>query len=1216
MKVRMVGLILVVIALLQAATVYGVELSMDGYPAFPPEAELKRMAELYKTVRAHENERNYEAAALAMEELVGSSWPFELDVLSFKLGLARAYQRAQMGEKAESLLVSLESSTTSKHPLFPEIYFQLSTAILYGSDRQRGLERLEYLAQRFSESDAGQRALLILARAHRDDRDALKAWSFYDRYLMTYLGRKERHTVMLEATDMFFENQLPDRAEQTGRQVWSEVHRFPESGKIAIRLIRTFRKFERTSAARNIAEDLCRSDTPEAQEGCLLLAQIFEAEGDDSNAIEAWRRTLEMTPMTRLNVRAFMALGKLEQDVQRLPVLPDWILQDRENPHWSSMMTEAARLAAGRGLHLEVIHALQDVPNADDRASAQRSRLFLNAARALSDYDEAQSCEWLSRAVAVRPVTTDHRAVVRHWATVCREKNRSAFRETLIAMAKSDDTSERELFMDAVRAVSGANDNQLVYDVLNLPIDFGVENAESRARMLVKAAVALGNEQEHRQCHWLQTAVKVRPFVVEHKAVVRSWLNACAPEPSEAHVALFDDVASDAGVYAVEVMGELIGGWGTNHRSLQQALVALWDAPISSRDRLALTPHVLRIQLSKKASRWPDDLLLIESAVWNELASGFPQSLYVSIFDLLDEHGKPDQAIDWLFSFAEHARGPGQARVRKALSHVFDQKERERYDALSEWYAHWYPDAKDLPEIAARQVELRAVGADLSDAWLCTEKWLARFDKPDALRFIKRVQAFFMNRGSQYVEAINAYILASADSDEEAFTAHQQLGDYYLKMMDYEKAALHMEQAFGLSMAMSDKDKMKVGTGLLKAVVEAGYPEKYVRYLLAGIERIMGSMENPALKAQTGHQLAKALERLGLLDEAHRMYREVADLDINNMSAKAALYNLAKSYANAGDDQNALATYMEYLKKYDGESDQRFYNIALANALSVAMKSADPEVVGELQMKVEAMINGVTNPYISLDLAQYFGRQGHQQIQEMLLARAVDDAKSAISNETSPDAKYKLLDQAVKRLFKMGYNDEAVSLGYQYYNTAVGSDTTQQTEALYESQYERLRAMLGQRINSVNVMESEAIRLLEKTKELKYKNAEAKLLHFLSFSANGQSRWAYKRELVENHSDSSFALVAKVDLAGKAYLDGDKTKALTLAQDALAQSSGEYYKNYEDKFRFNAIYITAVLLDEAGKKEEASALWREIDGYVYKDNGLYVKEYMNGSKLY
>lgn len=1188
---------------------------LDDYPAYPSRDELVRLAGLYESARELERTRDYSAAANAMEELISANWPFETDVLSFKLGLARMYQRAELGDQAAELLESIENSTTRNHPLYPEIHFQLSMAILRGKDKQTGVERLEFLAHRYASSDAGQRALLVLARTFRDEGDAQAAWVYYDRYLATYLGRRERHAILLECVDMFFDANDPERAEQNGLQIWSEIHRFPDAGKTALRLVRAFRKHERVDAASRIAQDLCGGTTPEAQEGCLLLAQILEQAGDQANAIAAWQRTLEFEPLSRLNVRAYIALGKLLSEQNSLPRVPDALLGDRENGQWSSLMTEIARLAAGKSRHRDVIHALQNVPNIDDRASAQRSRLLLNAAKALADEEQDRRCEWLLTAVSARPVTSDHRGVMRLWITGCTSSDAGSVRESLIALGASNDARERELFMDAVRTTSAANLHSLTLDLLSLPVDMGIENAEPRARMFIKAATGMMSDEAHRQCHWLQTAVTARPFVVDHKSVVRAWLNECAPEYSHANLDLFKDIPQDPGMYSVEVMSELLRGWGTGHRELQTTLIALWDAPISHADRLSLAPHVVKLQLARKASRWSDDLLLVESSIWNELTAGFPQALFVGIFDLLDEYGKTDQAVDWLLNFAGHARGPGQARIRKALAHVFEKKETSRYDLLTDWYVRWYPAAKDLPEIASRQVELRAVGPELSDAWAFAETWLGRFDKQDALAFIRRIQPFFANRGSRYVEALNGYILATAENDEETFTAHKQLGDYYLKMMDYEKAALHMEQAFGLSMNMSDRDKMKVGTGLLKAVVEAGYPENYVRYLLAGIERIMDSMDNRALKAQTGHQLAKALERLGMLEEAFRIYRDVADLDQNNMSAKAALYNLAKSYANAGDDQNALATYMEYLQRYDSESDQRWYNIALANALSVAMKSADPAVIGELQMKAESLVNGVHDPFTLLDLAQYFGRQGHEGIQTLLMDRGLAEAKKQIDTATELEDRYKALELAVKRLFKMGYYNESMILGEKYYQLALDNNPETQNERLHLAQYEMMRAKLGTGHGFGSEVAQQASLLFDVARQNGFHNAAVKYLMLISStSPNRAERVAAKEKLVADYPQSQPSFRAKTDLAAIAYANGDRERAKFLAADALAQASGEYQKSYAENIRYNVLYINAVLLEEEGRHDLAAPMRAEIETYIFKDSWIYVDKIMKGEK--
>ena len=1086
--------------------VNAIELSMSNYPAFPAAEELSRLRDMYEQARQQQRDHDYAGAAVAMEHLVGAQWPFDTDVLSFKLGLARCYQRAQMGDKAELLLVDLENSTTAKHPLYPEIYFQLSSAILEGGDRVRGLERFRYLADAFAESDAGQQALLILAREFRNDGDIASAWMHYDRYLSTYLGRKSRHPVLLEVADMYFSTNELVKAEQIGLQVWSEINRYPDAGNTGLELARTFKRHGLISSALLVANDLCGSDREQAQEGCFLVAQLNEEAGQSELAAVSYRKVLDEYPLSRLSVRSYAALGKMTGDTNEMPRVPSVVLNNRTNEHWAALMTEIAKLAAKKELHRVVIDTLERVPNASDKTSQQRARLYLNACVALAGTEETHVCSWLDR------------------------------------------------------------------------------------------------------------AVRVRPYISEHGKTVRSWIKECAYENTDAHLAIFDDLPAADGKLAVEVLEELVAGWGTRPDRLRAMIMHIWDLELRPRDRLALAPMVVELGLDRKWPRWKDDLEKTEFALWDETRERtFHQASFVAVLGLLADRGREDEAVVWLLAFAEQAKAPGMERTRSLLDWLYGQKDVPRYDGLLAWYVRWYPDSKDITRYAARQVELRINGPDLKAAWAIVEQWLPKLARDDARAFLTMVSKHFLARGSPYIEPINAYMLAMAENEIDTIDAHRQLGDYYLKMMDFDKAVIHLEQAFALSANLPDKEKVKIGTGLLKAALEAGYEESYVRYLLAGIERIMMGVTDPALRAQSGNQLGKLLQDLGLHEEAYRMLRQTADLGDGSMSTKAALYNLAKTYAENGHDDLAIATYMEYLGKYDSTTDPRLYNIALANALSIAMKGADPALIGELQMKTEALVNGVEDPFILLDLAQYFGRQGHTAIQDELLKKGLDEASKQINDAETLDGKYRALELAIKRLYKMGYEDEAEALGEGYYQVALSTDSSDQCERLHLAEYERLRAMRANGYGNSAVAVEQATSLFVVAEAKGYERAAANYLAIIAgSSATQEERFAAKEIIVDRYPTSVYAFRSKVDLAGKAYHEGDKQKAKMLAVDALAQASGTYEKEYAENLRYNVLYINAVLLDEEGRSDLSAPMWNEIDQYKYKDSWIYVDEIMKG----
>jgi len=1079
---------------------------MSNYPAFPTAEELERLRVLYEQARQQQRDNDYIGAAAAMEQMVGANWPFDTDVLSFKLGLARCYQRAQMGDKAELLLVDLENSTTAKHPLYPEIYFQLSSAILDGGDRVRGLERFRYLADSFAESDAGQQTLLILAREIRKDGDIAMAWMHYDRYLSTYLGRKSRHPVLLEVADMYFATNQLVKAEQIGLQVWSEINRYPDAGNTGLGLARTFKRHNLMSSALLVANDLCGSEKEQAQEGCFLVAQLHEETGQTESAIASYRKALDDYPLSRFSVRAYTALGKMGGDTNAMPLVPAVLLSSRTNEHWAALMMEIAKLAAKKEQHRLVIDTLEKVPDTGDKVSQQRARLVL------------------------------------------------------------------------------------------------------------KACVALAGVEETHVCSWLDRAVRVRPYISEHGKVVRTWLKECAIDYAETYLAMFDDLPEADEKIAVELIEELVAGWGTEPERVRSMIMTIWDRELQSRNRLVIATMVLGLDLEQKWPRWKDDLEKTEFALRDKSQEGFfYQACFIAVLNLLADRGHEDDAVAWLLNFAEQAKAPGVEVTGKLLDWLYDQKDVARYDGLLERYVHWYPDRKDITRYAARQVELRISGPDLAAAWAIVERWLPKLARDDARAFLTLVSKHFMARGSPYIEPINAYILSMAENDADTIDAHRQLGDYYLKMMDFDKAVIHLEQAFALSANLPDKEKVKIGTGLLKAALEAGYEESYVRYLLAGIERIMMGVTDPALRAQSGNQLGKLLQDLGLHEEAYRMLRQTADLGVDSMSSKAALYNLAKSYAENGHDDLAIATYMEYLGKYDSSTDPRLYNIALANALSLAMKGTDPALIGELQMKTEALVNGVDDPFILLDLAQYFGRQGHAEIQAELLEKGMAEAMKQIEGAENVEDRHKALELAVKRLFKMELYEESVALGEQYYQLALENDPATQSERLHFAQYEMLRAKLGIGYGKGDEVSQQAEKLLVVAEANNYDDAAVKYLMIMANeSRNLSDRNAAKEILVSKYPDSQPAFRAKVDLAAKAYVEGDKLKAKTLAADALAQGSNEYQKNFAENIRYNALYINAVLLDEEGRADLSAPMWQEIDGYVYKDSWIYVDEIMKG----
>lgn len=1082
----------------------GVTLSMENYPSLLPEPEMQRLVKLFKSVGKLEGERKYGAAAQAMESLAESNWPFETDLLFFKLGLARLYRQANEGSKANALLERLEQETTAKHPLFPEIFYQLSLAILYSGDRTRGVERLDHLSRKYASSEAGQLALLALARTHREDGDFQMAWLYYDRYLATYLGRKERPDVLLEAVEMMVEAGQHDRAKELGLQLWSEIRLYPDFGRFGLRLINAFQKNNDLDSALTVAMVLCGGTAPQAQEGCFLVAKIQEARGDRAAAKTAYLKTVNEFDLSEWSVRAYRAIAKWPEEASgEMPELNPKLLENTANTYWPALMLEVAKLAAKKGLFYEVVSTLKRVPDTgDNTVSKKRARILLNACLALAEQTPDNACSWMGHAVAVRPL------------------------------------------------------------------------------------------------------------IRGHSKIVRSWLATCTPTVDARSVSYFSDLPTNVNAHTVDVLLELTRAWGFEDPAMRTLFMRVWDATIPASQRLKLAIPMLTLGLESLPNRWRIDLLLIESTMNEELPSGVNKQVYAGIISLLCEHGKTDLAVDWLLAFAPYGTSPGMTPVRKLLSALFSSRERKSFDDTLFWYEQWNPTADDLLDYAAKQVELRCVdGPALDDAWSIVERRLACLSKADASRFIQLVYPLFARRGSKYVEVLNAKLLLMAENEQEAMDANRQLGEYYLTMMDYEKAALHIEQAFGLSANQSDQDKIQMGMKLLEAAVEANYPANYLDQLLKGIQAVMAKMEIPE-RAKAGNKMAKMLEQLGFLEESRELFRKTADMSPDDNSSKAALYNLAKSYAADGQDGQAMATYMEYLHLYAKEADTRLYNIALANALAIAMKGADPGALAELQGKTERLINGDSDYISLLDMAQYFGRQGLSDLQDLLLEKGLVAAQKQIDEAESPDDRFKALEWAVKRLYKTGNYDEAIQMASPYFDLMSSGDQDQQSPRLFDALYECLRAMAragDDKKNSISVW-GEA--LLAGISRLDAPETEAKLMAFIAqYHPDMNRRWQLYEQLANSHFNSSYSLQAKLRLGAKSFSEGNVSNACAWASAAMAQANQDFVKEHDSRNYYNAIYLNATVMRAMGNEQQARKMEDILDSenqgqYLYIEQQL------------
>lgn len=1085
--------------------------SLDNYPPFPPDEVMQRMTTLYNQLQDQEHRHEYEAAVATIEKITASGWPFELDRMFLWIRQAQLYRRTKSPEKALALLANLEDKTEANHPLYPELMFNLGEAVVDGGDLAKGRAIFAELIHRFEQSEAGQHALLTLGRMDRKDKNYDDAYRYYDRYLSTYLGRRERPRILREMVELCLDAGWKEKAAGKADQLWSEVSSYPEAARTALSLARTFKEHGDAGKALLYAQAASGGSDAGAQEAACLVGQLQRENGDEDAARTAYEHAIRNFPLSALSVSAYRQASALLAKKGVLCELPDF----PQTPQTDDLRNQLMLLYGEAALDLKqfdtALAALEKIhltKASDQRKLASAlAQCYMKLAETAPDPQTKES--YRVRILALDPLPSAAKAALKSLISDRVSPESPAINQRLLALTEK--TADK-----------------LVADLLGMWVQY----------LLDQKSVDLANRLIDQVCQQ------------SGKGAASDFVN--------------------FRLTAILLSGDL-------ERAQKEIQTAI-----------------------EKSLLPPDDLARI--------AKDFVDALLAA--------GLGSDAVEFLLANADAIPPLGQARLRLLIVQARQATDPGQVEKLLHMFFKQYPAAADWQPLARELVDVSLAQQNTTNAWSVVERYLNALSDEEAVAFASYLNRSFADRGSPYVEPLNAFLLERAKSDEERWTAHNNLSQYYLKMQSYDKAVIHLEYLFEASSARSDADRMKAGTQLLKAAIAAGKGDDYICYLAAGIQQVVDQIADPKIKSQSSLQLAKVLQRAGMTTDAQTLYADVAEINPQTTTAQIALYNLAKSYGASDQTQKAIDAYLEYIDRYSSQTNTPWVNMAMANLLTLAMKSGDPAQAELMRQKAEAMLNGVRDPQLALDLAQYFGRQGHEDIQKTLVNRSLEEAARQIESAPDVETRNQTIETTVKRLMKMGYNEEAIKIGSKYLAVALGNDPSKQTSALYDAMYDRLRAQLHTRSSNMNELADEASRLLKKATELGYDDAQANLLYLLADVAKGPDRWAYREKLVQSHGSNGHALTAKILLAGKYYRDGNKDRALALAQDALAQAAQPFFADYEDRHRYNAIYIAAVLLEEQGQHREAELLNQELSKYDRINDGLYIKEYMSGTKLY
>ncbi|NCC50161.1 MAG: tetratricopeptide repeat protein [Spartobacteria bacterium] len=569
---------------------------------------------------------------------------------------------------------------------------------------------------------------------------------------------------------------------------------------------------------------------------------------------------------------------------------------------------------------------------------------------------------------------------------------------------------------------------------------------------------------------------------------------------------------------------------------------------------------------------------------------------------------QPERAVEYAMQLGDQLGAVGQARLRN----LAELAERHgRFEASTYLLNHFlttYPDAADRMTVTRKLVDGQLAQQQEDLAWNVVEQQLALFeDVEDAVEFAKDMNKHFTGRASRYVEALNAYILMNTERQEDICEAHQNLGAHYLKLRSYGNATIHLEEAFRNSSRYDRNRQVAIGTELLEAATLQGADNTYIAQLLDGLEGIIEGIEDKTAQGKLNYRIAKILDKMGVTEESRYFFENAMALGEDTTLAPAALYQLAKSYEYSGDIASAMDTYITYLERYGDEKENgsMYPHIVMANLLALSMDTDDNALQSEMRYKAEAMINGVQDPFLALDLAKYYGDQGFDQISEMLTRRSYTDAVVALEAEEDKQVRDQQLRKVVEQMMKMGYYTNAVDL-MTHFEQIESKETEEKTEAFYEAEYQRARAMLRMR----NVMDATRLlkQLIPEVRELGYHNAEERFLYLLTkTSPDTHERWKVRSELIERFPDSRYALESKILWGGKYFAQGDYERALSLAHDALALSGESGSLKYEPEHHYNALYLAALIYEAMGMQADADSFMEKIH-IEYGDAPLYVQK--------
>ncbi|NTV47438.1 MAG: hypothetical protein HGB11_13180, partial [Chlorobiales bacterium] len=331
----------------------------------------------------------------------------------------------------------------------------------------------------------------------------------------------------------------------------------------------------------------------------------------------------------------------------------------------------------------------------------------------------------------------------------------------------------------------------------------------------------------------------------------------------------------------------------------------------------------------------------------------------------------------------------------------------------------------------------------------------------------------------------------------------------------------------------------------------------------------------------------------------------VAEMASSNMAGRIALYNLALSYEKSGDVQSGIQTCLTFLDRYgdDGKGGSAVWRYrVMANLLALSQRLNDAQFTGEIREQTEAMLNGVRDPYLSINIANHFGRAGHQDIEKVLLDRACEDAIYKLDELKKTEDPYPYLKKILRRLNELNQYDRVTSLASRYESIALSDKEVNQPEPLYDAQYERILALIRQGTNDSSQLLKLAKGCLIKTQQLGYRQAEAKFLYQMSRMSDEKEKWEYRKQLVERHSNDIRSLEAKVMIAGKYYREGNIEIAKELAQEAITQAAAPVQYQHKN----NALYLMSLIWTKEGLADQAIQTHNDLE--QYPQNSFYIKD--------